>query len=382
MDQTTDLVRSYAEFFYEYRDSETLQAEEQLLSLPLSMALGWAKELLPDLHPGEITRELLPGHVKQEIIEITEDSPEQILRDARYLYQEQFLSQAFFYYFILQAALNNNPNDINDMVQRDFNITGEYKIYKPPQHRNKYSSRKTTIFLDWDDTIDQGGIRDDFSQFINHYRRSNYVTTGHSYSLVVTSASTTLEEKLKRLDSDLLQGLDAVYTVPSCSNWLPAAPGLKEHPDHRGYYQRGTFGHENVARLVTTDMHKAVLGKLYTDVSQHLDVDPEHAIVITDQFVDQSADKSIPLVTLVVPRDDSLGADTWMRAIDFLEKKGDFNIYHGASRLTWGLQRPRGNYEFRRYKVEEELELYRTPRYPNCYFLGHAPQFKDGILKF
>lgn len=382
MNKTTELVRAYSEFFYEYRLDDTSDGDERLLTLPLARALGWAKELLPDLHPGEITPELLPEHVVEEIIEITEDSPEQILRDARYLYQEQFLSQAFFYYFILQSALNHTPDEINDMAQRDFNITGEYKIYKPPQHRNKYSSRKTTIFLDWDDTIDTGGIRDDFSMFIDHYRRSNYVTTGHSYSLVVTSASTTLEEKLNRLDDDLLQGLDAVYTVPSCSNWLPAVPGLEEHSEHRGYYRRGTFGHENVSRLVTADMHKAVLGKLYTDVSQQLDVDPEHAIVITDQFVDQSADKSIPLVTLVVPGDDSLGAETWMKAIDFLENKGDFNIYQGASRLTWGLQRPRGNYEFRRYKAAEDLELYRTPRYPNCYFLGRSPQFRDGILKF
>ncbi|MCF7803438.1 MAG: hypothetical protein K9N46_03100 [Candidatus Marinimicrobia bacterium] len=381
MDNITELVRSYANFFYRV-NREAPPAGERILTLPLSKALGWAKELLPDLHPDEISVNILPEHIREEIIEIMEDSPDQLLMDARYLYLEQFLSQSFFYYFILQASLGHDEDEINRMAEEDFNITGEYKIYKPPQHRNKYASRKTTIFLDWDDTIDTGSIREKFNEFIDHYRTSNYVTTGHSYSLVVTSASISLEEKLKRLDKDLLHGLDAVYTVPACSNWVPNTGKLTEHADYPGFYRHNNFGISEVSRLVTPDMHNAVLGKLYTDVSQQLDVDPEHAIIITDQFADQSADKSIPLVTLVVPRDESVGADIWIRAINFLENKGDFNIYHGANRLTWGLQRPRGNYEFRRYKAADGLELYRTPRFPNCYFLGHAPTFKDGIIRF
>ncbi|MBD3275624.1 MAG: hypothetical protein GF372_09950 [Candidatus Marinimicrobia bacterium] len=382
MDKTTELIKAYAHFFYEYGNGPVEGFEEEIISLPLSRALGWAKEILPDLHPDEITLGILPQDVKDEITEFSEDDPVQILKDSRYLYLEQFLSQSFFYYFILQKQLGLSDPEINEKGKEDFNIAGEYKIYKPPQHRNKYSSRRTTIFLDWDDTIDTGAIRENFDMFMDHYRRRNYVTTGHSYSMIVTSASTTLEEKIRRLDPDLLKALDAVYTVPACSNWLPAVPNLIEDPDHKGYYQRESFGAPDVPGLVTPDMHHAVLGKLYTDVSQQLDVDPEHAIVITDQFVDQSADKSIPLVTLVVPRDDSIGADIWIKAIDFLENKGDFNIYQGASRLTWGTQRPRGNYEFRRYKAADGLELYRTTRFPNCYFLGHSPSFKDGILKF
>jgi len=382
MEETISLVKAYAEFFYEYQLSSNEINGDEILSLPLSRALGWAKEILPDLQPNEITSNVLPENVREEIKAITEDSPEKILMDARYLYQEQFLSQAFFYYYILQTKLGRTPDEINEMAEHDFNITGEYKIYKELQHRHKYSYRRTTIFLDWDDTIDTGSIRDNFDLFIDHYRKTNYVTSGHSYSLVITSASTTMEEKIKRLDKDLLNGIDAVYTVPACTNWMPTVNGLEEDSHHPGYYKQESFGYTTVPRLFTPDMHNAVLGKLYTDVSQQLDVDPERAIVITDQFADQSADKSNPLVTLVVPRDDSMGAEVWMKAIDFLEKKGDFNIYHGASRLTWGTQRPRGGYEFRRYKAAHGLELYRTPRFPNCYFLGHLPTFKDGLLKF
>ncbi len=382
MQSTIPLVRAYARFFYEYQEQSDEHGQEGIVSLPLSRALGWAKEILPDLHPDEVSIGVLPENVQEEIGAITEDSPEQILRDARYLYQEQFLAQAFFYYYILQTKLDHSPAEINAMAQHDFNINGEYKIYKPLMHRHKYSYRRTTIFLDWDDTIDTGGIRENFDMFIDHYRRTNYVTTGHSYSLVVTSASTTLEEKINRLDKDLLKGIDAVYTVPACTNWLPNVTGLEEDEAHPGYYKNESFGYESVPRLFTQDMHNAVLGKLYTDVSQQLDVDPERAVIITDQFADQSADKSNPVVTLVVPRDESLGSDTWMKAIDFLEKKGDFNIYQGASRLTWGTQRPRGNFEFRRYKAADGLELFRTPRFPNCYFLGHSPTFKGGLLKF
>lgn len=383
MDNITDLVRTYADFFYQ--PDGTGNSGERILTLPLSKALGWAKEILPDLHPNEISVNLLPEHIREEIIEIMEDSPEQLLMDARYLYLEQFISQAFFYYFLIQSSLGHDRDEINEMAIQDFNITGEYKIYKPPQHRNKYASRKTSIFLDWDDTIDtgeSGSIREKFNEFIAHYRKSNYVTTGHSYSLVVTSASVSLEEKLKRLDEDLIHGLDAVYTVPACTNWVPDTGNLLEHETLTGYYRQEKFGIGGVARLVTPDMHNAVLGKLYTDVSQQLDVDPEHAIIITDQFADQSADKSIPLVTLVVSRDDEISPEVWIRAIHFLENKGDFNIYHGANRLTWGLQRPRGNYEFRRYKAADGLELYRTPRFPNCFFLGHPPEFQDGIIRF
>ncbi len=382
MKTTIPLVRAYARFFYEFVTDDTETNGKGIISLPLSKALGWAKEILPDLQPSEITHGVLPENVKEEIIAITEDNPEQILRDARYLYQQQFLSQAFFYYFILQTKLEHSPEEINYMAQHDFNINGEYKIYKPLKHRHKYSYRRTTIFLDWDDTIDTGSIRDNFDMFIDYYRRTNYVTTGHSYSLVVTSASTTLEDKIKRLDKDLLKGLDAVYTVPACTNWLPDVSGLEEDEEHPGYFKKESFGYKSVPRIFTNDMHNAVLGKLYTDVAQQLDVDPERSIIITDQFADQSADKSNPIVTLVVPRDDTLGAETWIKAIDFLEKKGDFNIYQGASRLTWGTQRPRGNFEFRRYKAADGLELFRTPRFPNCYFLGHSPTFKDGLLKF
>ncbi|HKJ69167.1 MAG TPA: hypothetical protein VKA68_14510 [bacterium] len=382
MKSTISLVRAYAKFFYEYNSGETETSEEGIISLPLSKALGWAKEILPDLQPSEITHGVLPDNVKEELMAITEDSPEQILRDARYLYQQQFLSQAFFYYFILETKLERSPEDINHIAQHDFNIHGEYKIYKPLKHRHKYSYRRTTIFLDWDDTIDTGGIRENFDMFIDHYRRTNYVTTGHSYSLVVTSASTSLEDRIQRLDKDLLKGLDAVYTVPACTNWLPDVSGLEEDGEHPGYFKKESFGYKSVPRIFTNDMHNAVLGKLYTDVAQQLDVDPERSVIITDQFADQSADKSNPIVTLVVPRDDTLGAETWIKAIDFLEKKGDFNIYQGASRLTWGTQRPRGNFEFRRYKAADGLELFRTPRFPNCYFLGHSPTFKNGLLKF
>lgn len=381
MEEIVELIRKYAEFFAIPPRREVKNGVEWL-HFPLTRAIGWT-DVIPPMLPEEITLEKLTEVAKRELEELKEDSPELIMQDARELYLNKFITRAHFYYFIQQARWDHSLEEINRRTIIDFGINpeeGELIICRLPQRQSLNPGRTTTIFLYLDKGTELDEVNDKVENFLDVFVKSHYTSSHRSYSLVLIVETYDLARKLSKVNTMRKQGVEAICSVPLCTNYHPPLKDSRVE-GLENMYTKPSFGHENVPRIVTDDMRKAVIGELYTGLCRYLKIDSRDSILITDSPPHLSIDNSTPLITLAIPK--GTNADVWLDIINTFEELGNGSIYSGAIELNCGCWRPRGLKDIRRYEPIEKVELFRLPNeFPNCYFLDHPPEFEKGRMKY
>lgn len=341
-------------------------------------AIGFADEILDFREAEDLEMETLDNDFLSEIEYLKEADSEEIFLGARDLYNDQFISTSFFYYWIAKRKKKVSIEEIINNTQTHFGIDGSYVCHKMP---SRFATRKeiTTVILDFENTIDTVSNLD---KLFKNYIEENYVSKGREYYIVIASSSGNLRSRIEKLSSRYLKRINAIFTVPKCSNYRELGETLKEDPKNPGYFKTEIYwdqdsknmNHKKVPRLVRIDENKANEGKVLTGMCQLLGIDSEDAINITNDPSDQSIDKTKPIVTLVVPSGNGYGADVWANVTQDFMSRGNGNIYLGAQRLIRH-PRPRQDMESprkeRRYNVGG-VPVYRTTRFPNAFYLGHT----------
>lgn len=218
--------------------------------------------------------------------------PNQMELIARQFRDNEFLSKALFYYAI---SAFSRDNDLESVIESAENFLGvnpilPYTVYSLDRKGRTDMKKNVVIFVDFDGTItDKGAMRQNFIEFLDYYQKENQSQRKIKYSIIITSASIGLDKKVEKLDKsdDIISKVQGIYEVPVVT---PSG---------------SVSSRQNI-------------GKVYTDICKKLNISPNQAIILTDQWLDRSIENSYPIITLVTPP--GMYADSWIKFIEKFQK--------------------------------------------------------------
>jgi hypothetical protein len=273
----------------------------------------------------------------EEIEEIRAKTPEELMDDAKLFYQDAFIRKAFFYYTMAHMKRGKSLDEILLNEDADFpitNVVGEYQVHKI--HLQNTCNDPTVIFLDWDRTLDiDGALRHNALEFMKYFNDKRTPDGKKKYSLIITSATCNLMLKVNKYQ-EILPMVDAIYTVP--------------------------------VTQIPYKNNKKIVGKLYTDICDRLNIKNYRSVILTDSWGDRAVEAGSPIVTLVTPP--NISADYWIMAIEFLEQigggdfgKAEYIVNSKNPKKILGMTNNPNEKNWRIYQTRDPISQARTNLY-------------------